>query len=108
MEREEPSSGLIHTFRDEVCRAWQVGVLEGIVVLCVRHSARIEPYIDEVEFTLHGFAGRGNEDDRVHVRTVEIDDGRIVVGFRIIAHFVVRPGVRFHEACLHRFLDFIE
>ena len=108
MEREEPSAGLVHTFRDEVCRAWQVGVLEGIVVLCVWHSARIEPYIDEVEFALHGFAGRGDEGDRVHVRTVKINDRRIVVLLAVIAHFVVRPRVRFHEACLHRFLDFIE
>ena len=108
MQGEEPSAGLVHAFRDEVGSAWQVCVLKGVVVLRVRHSARVEPNIDEVEFAFHGFARRRNEDDRVHVRTVEVDYRRIVVGLAVIAHFVVRPWVGFHEARLDRFVDFIE
>ena len=108
MECEEPSAGLIHALGDEICGARQIGVLEGIVVLCIGHCARIEPYIDEVEFAFHGFAGGRDENDRVHVRAVEVNDGGVIVGFGIIACFMVRPWVGFHEASLDRFVDFIE
>ena len=108
MQRKEPSAGLVHALGDEIRRAGQVCVLERIVILCIRHCAAIEPYVDEVQFALHRLAARRHEDDAVHIRTMQIDDRRIVVRLAIIAHFVLRPRVRFHEARLHRFLDFIE
>ena len=58
MKGKEPSACLVHTFGDEVGGARCVCVLEGIVILCVRHRAGVEPYIDEIEFALHRFATR--------------------------------------------------
>ena len=106
MERKEPTAGLVDTFGDEVSRARGICVLKRIVVLCVRHSTRVKPYIDEVEFALHGFARRRNKDDAVHVRTVQIDDGRVVVLLAIVTHDMVGPRVGFHETCLDGFVDF--
>ena len=108
VERKEPSARLVHTFGYEVGSTRRICVLEGIVVLCVRHGSRVEPNIDQVQFAFHRLARRRNKDDSIHVGTMEIDDRRIVVSFAVVAYFVVRPRVRFHETGLHGFLDFIE
>ena len=108
MERKEPTTGLVHTLGNEVGGTRGVCVLKRIVILCIRHGAGVEPHVDKVQFTFHRFAGRRNEDDIIYVRTVEIDDRGIIISFGIVTHFMLRPGVGFHEACFHRFLDFIE
>ena len=101
VERKEPSTGLIDTLRDEVSGTREVGVLKRIVVLRIGHSSRIEPYIDKVQFALHRLSGRGDKDDRVHIRTVEINNRRIIVSLAIVAYDMFGPWVRLHEACLH-------
>ena len=100
MEGKEPTAGLVHTFGDEVSRARGVCVLERIVILCIRHRTRIEPHIDEVQFALHGLAGRRNEDDAVYIRTMEVDDRRVVVRFAVVTYDMFGPGVGFHETGL--------
>ena len=105
MQGKEPSAGLIHTFGDEVRRAGFVLILEGVVVLGVRHSAGVEPNVDEVEFATHGLAAGRNENDTIHVRAVQIDVGGGVVVGAIVAYLEVWPGVGFHETCLDGFVD---
>ncbi len=112
MERKEPTAGLVHTLADKVRRTRSVLVLKRIVVLRIRHSTRIKPYINEVEFALHRFAARRAENDTVHIRAVEVNHRRVVVLFRVVAYDMFGVRVLFHKArsdglvyLLEEFLD---
>ena len=47
-------------------------VLERIVYLRIRHGAGVEPYVNQIRFALHGFAGFGNKDNIIYIRTVKV------------------------------------
>ena len=111
MQGKEPTACLVNTLSDKVSRIdltiiELLQVLERIVDLGIRHSAGIEPYIDQVCLTLHRLAGSGNQDNIIHIRTVQID--LLVVLLRIISRSEVLIRVRLHKAGLHRFLDLAE
>ena len=78
MQGEEPSACLVDTFGNEVGRIYRsivqgVLVFERIVNLCVWHSARIEPNVDEVQFALQHSATLAHEPNLVDVGTMEVD-----------------------------------
>ena len=105
MQGEEPSAGLVNTFADEVRSARCIGVLKRIVVLRIGHSAGVEPNVNQIQFAAHRFAGRRNQDYRIHIRTVQIDHARVVVLRRVVAYLEVRPGVGCHHSGCHGFVD---
>ena len=89
MQGEEPTACLVDTLVDEVGGEGQmlvdgVAVLEGIVHLCVGHSTRVEPHVDEVALAVHGLALLAHEDDVVDIGAVQVD--AVVVLARHIAH----------------------
>ena len=106
VEGKEPSACLVYSFRDEIGGTRGVAVLKRIVILGIRHRAGVEPHINQIELALHGFAGRRDEYDGVNIRTMEVDDRRIVVSLAVIARFMVRPRVCFHETGLDGFVYF--
>ncbi len=78
MEREEPSSGLVNAFGNEVGGEKFAGVysffmFERVVLLGERHGAAVEPHVDQVSLAVHGLAGFSHEYDMVHVWAVEVD-----------------------------------
>ena len=112
MECEEPATGLVLTFGDEVGRIEaavvdEVFVLEWVVELCIRHSTAVEPHVDEVEFTLHWLAAFAHEHDVVNVWTVQVN--LIVVFVAVIANHETSllPWVLSHHASCHGFLHFV-
>ena len=105
VQREEPSTCLVHTFRDEVSRTGFVGILKRIVVLCVRHRAGVEPYVNQVELAVHRLSGRRNKHDAIHVRTMQVNHARSVVGCAIVAYLEFRPGVSLHHTGFDRLVD---
>ena len=110
MEREEPATRLVDPFGDKVSGVdlacvEDLLILERVMDLCVRHGARVEPYVDEVRLTLHRAPCGGDEHDVVHVRAMQVDAvvilGRVSVGHEA----VVLIGIAFHEARFHGALD---
>ena len=58
MQSIEPSTCLVNTLCNEVCRIYGAAVeeflvLERIVDLCIWHCTRIEPHVNEVQFACH-------------------------------------------------------
>ena len=77
MQGKEPAACLVHTFCDEIGGIYLVAVqqflvLERIVYLRIRHGAGVEPYVNQIRFALHGFAGFGNKDNIIYIRTVKV------------------------------------
>ena len=103
MQGEEPSTSLVDTLgnkvgREELIEA--VGILERIVTLCVRHSTRIEPNIDQIALATHWLALRRYEHDAVYIWFMQVDAlGRVVLG-RHIAHLKVLVRILGHKASL--------
>ena len=110
MKREEPATRLVDPFSDKVSGvdfACVEGllILERVMDLCVRHSAGVEPYVDEVRLALHRAPCGGDEHDVVHVRAMQVDAvvilGRVGVGHEA----AVLIGIALHEARLHGAFD---
>ena len=47
--------------------------LKRIVLLSIRHGARVKPNINQIALTLHGFARLVDQNDIIYVWTVQID-----------------------------------
>ena len=107
MERKEPTTGLVHTFCNEVRGIVSAVVndflvFERIVQLSVRHGTRIEPNINQVKLALHWFSACRHKGNVIHIRTVKV---YLIVVFLVInsrfkSHLLVRIGG--HEACGNR------
>ena len=97
MERKEPTTGLVHTFCNEVSRivsavVYDFLVFERIVQLSVRHGTRIEPNINQVKLALHWFSTCRYQGNVIHIRTVEVN---LIVVFLVVysrfkSHLLVR------------------
>ncbi len=75
MERIKPSAGLIDPFGDEVGRIDLRELIFGdmrIENLSKGHRSRIEPYVDQVRFAMHGFAAVRHQYDLVDIRTMKV------------------------------------
>ena len=100
MQRKEPSAGLIDTFCNEVgginFAEILTAQLERIVHLCIRHSARIEPNIDQIAFAYHPFSFRRYQHNVIDIRTVQIKF--IVILFREVTLDIRGKRVFGHEA----------
>ena len=112
MQGEEPTTRLVDTLVDKVTGEGdslvnQVLILKRIVYLSVRHRARIEPNVDEVALTLHGLTALRNEDDMIHIGTMEIN--LVVVLLRHVARHkaFILQWIRLHESNLNRLLDLV-
>ena len=78
MEGEEPTTGLVNTFCDEVGRidtaiVERFLVFERIVDLCVWHRTRIKPHVDKVEFAGEYMSRLADKLDVIHIRTMEVN-----------------------------------
>ena len=78
MQSVEPSTCLVNTLSNEICRIYSTVVkylliLERIVNLGIRHGTRVEPYVNEVKFTCHNLTCRRYKFDIIHVWTVKIN-----------------------------------
>ena len=112
MQCEEPSAGLVNALGDEIGRidlavVQNLLVFEGIMNLCIGHRTGIEPYVDQVELTVHRLPGGGHEDNAVHVGAVYVDLGVI-----LLAHVAGHEtgggvGVLLHQAGFHRLVDLL-
>ena len=78
-EGVEPAAGLVEALGDEV--GWERAldrllVLEGVVVLCVGHGARLEPAVEDLRDAPHGasLGPAGGEGDPVHPVPVQVGD----------------------------------
>ena len=112
MQGKEPATCLVNALIDEIAGEGRVlvdefGIFERIVYLGIRHGAGVKPNVNQVGLTLHGLTGSTYQHDVVHIRTVQVY--LVVVLLRHIARHKagILQGIRLHEACLHRFLDFI-
>ena len=56
VQREEPATGLVDAFSDEVGRERKTRLVSHVMILGVRHSARVEPHVDEVGLAEHFLA----------------------------------------------------
>ena len=61
MQSVEPTTGLINSFGDKICRkkftvVYQFSVFKRIVPLGIRHRTAVKPYINQVGFSIHRFA----------------------------------------------------
>ena len=112
MQREEPTTGLVHTLSDEISGIDYAVikcflVLKGIVNLCVRHGAAVEPHIDEIQFALQRLSARTYQHDIIHIRTVQVN--AVVV---LLAHIARHKAlglqrVLCHHASLHGLLNLV-
>ena len=73
MQGIEPSSGLVHSLRDEVRGTAELRASEiPQPLLRIRHGAGIEPDIDKVRFPDHLFPAVGDKIYSVYIRTVQV------------------------------------
>ena len=71
----KPAPGLIHALGDEVGRVTELEVFlvfKRIVPLRIRHGARVEPNVDQVEFAVQRLAVIGYQHDLVNVGAVQV------------------------------------
>ena len=75
--------------------------------LRVRHSTRIKPHVNQIEFAFHRFTLFGNQNNIVNVRTVQVNLFVIIliVFARNKSFFFVR--VRSHQSGSYRFFYFV-
>ena len=78
-------------------------MLERIVLLRIGHGARIEPHVDQVALAAHRLALGRDEHDLVHIGTVQVDLG--IVLLRHVAHTELLVGILLHHAGRDRALD---
>ena len=108
VQREEPTAGLIDTFRDEI--GGEVGleellVLERVVQLAVRHGAGVEPHVDEVALAVHLLTRRRNQHDGINIRFMEVNI-IVVVLLRHVIDFEILIRIIRHETGLDGLVDF--
>ena len=98
----EPSSCLVNSLGDEVCRELlleQVFILKWIMMLCKRHCSGIEPAVDYLRYTVHGLAAiRTLHGDIINVWTVKLDGLRTLVTTLLIEILAASHG--FHMSAL--------
>ena len=79
MQGEEPTSGLIHAFGDEVC--WKIGgpwrvflvvLPKHEMILGIGHGSGIKPNIHQIRFSIHRLSGGRYQDQLIHLRPVQI------------------------------------
>ena len=111
MEREEPTTGLVHAFCDEiggeeVTLVKFFLVLKRIVQLSVGHGAGIEPNVNEVSLAAHGSTGGRNEHNLINVGAVQVN-AVIVLSAEVSRNktFLLQR-IRFHETALYALFDF--
>src|SRR5258706_9184871 len=85
MEGKEPAPGLINTLCNKV--GWKsflvnVLVLKRIMPLRKRHSTRIEPHIDQIGLTVHRLTRWADQNNFIHIGTVQVKVMSIDTGFR--------------------------
>ena len=112
MQGEEPTTSLVNALVDKVggestILVDGITVFEGIVLLCVWHSTRIKPNVDEVSLTLHGLACRRNQRDIVDIGTMHVN--AIVVLLTHIARYeaFLLEGIRWHYTSCDSFLNLV-
>ena len=73
----EPSSCLVNSLRDKLCRELFVEkllVLKRIVMLCERHCAGVEPAVNNLRYTVHFFSAvRAGDHYIIDKRTVKLN-----------------------------------
>ena len=76
-EGVEPSSCLVNSLGDELCRELFVEkllVLKRIVMLCERHCAGVEPAVNNLRYTVHFFSAvRAGDHYIIDKRTVKLN-----------------------------------
>ena len=112
MECEEPSTGLVNAFGDEVCRINETAVkfllmFERIVNLCIRHSTRVEPHVDKVCFTFHRQTALRYQDNVIHIRTMQVYLVIILFGVNTGDEAVILIGIGLHKTCCNSFFNFV-
>ena len=75
MKSEEPTTCLVNTLSNEVCReACSIVqlflILKRIVNLSIRHSTRVKPYVDKVELASKNSTTLSYQLDVVNIGTV--------------------------------------
>ena len=112
MQREEPTSSLVHTFVDKVTGEGnafvnEILVLKRIVYLGIRHRTRVKPDVNQVALTLHGLTILRHQYDMVNIRTMEVN--LVVVLFRHVTRHetVILQRIALHESSLHSLFDFV-
>ena len=112
MERIEPTTCLVNTFRNEVggiasATVERFLVFEGIVNLCIRHGTRVKPNVDEVEFASEHLTRFAHEFDVIYIGTVQVD--KVIVCLVVIARYeaLCLQGIFGHHACSNRLFNFV-
>ena len=104
----EPSAGLVHAFGYEIGGVAEIGSAQAAqTCLSVRHGAGVEPHIDQIALPCHLPAARADEENPVHVRTVEVYAVVVLLGhiFRVKALGLQR--IALHEAGLDSLFYFV-
>ncbi len=108
MQGEEPSACLVYSFGYEVCRKTVVEAVRAfkrIMVLCIGHRPRVEPYIYKVLLAAHRLASVAHQYYLIDKGSVQVE------GFVVLAAVV--PGhecckrIAFHMTCGHRFFNLL-
>ena len=78
MQREEPASGLIHTFGNKVggiaaTTVEQLLIFERIVNLSIRHGTGVEPHVNQVEFTCQHGTTLSYQFNFIHIGAVKVN-----------------------------------
>ena len=112
MQREEPTARLVNALGDEVggidnALVQRFLVLEGIVNLCVRHRAAVEPHVDEVQLALQRLSALAHEDDVIHVGTVQVDTVVVLLAHVARHEALVLERVVGHHARAHALFYFV-
>ena len=112
MKGEEPSTCLVYSFCDKICRERftvvdEFAILERIVYLCVRHGSRVEPNVDKVEFACQHVSCLAHQLDIIYVWTMEVN--LIVVRLTHIARYEAFffQRIAAHHTCSYSLLDFV-
>ena len=110
MQGKEPTSSLVHTFCNEVCRVGTavidlVFVFERVMPLCVRHRTTVEPNIDQIAFSPHRFSGGTSQHHRIHNVAVQVN--LVVVLTAHIASHETFQRIVVHVACCNGFFNLL-
>ena len=112
VERIEPTTCLVNAFSNEVGGIASAVikcflVFEGIVNLRVRHSTRVKPNVDEVEFASEHLTRFANELDVIYIGAVQVD--KVIVCLVIIARHetLCLQGIFGHHASCNCLFNFV-
>ena len=109
MQGKEPTACLVYSLSDEI--GWIVGffinqffVLKRIMKLCVWHSTRIKPHINQICFAMHWLSAFRNQHHLIRVRAMQIE--HLVVRFVHVSWHEIGQWIFIHQSCRNRLFAF--